>query len=136
LVADQPAHDQLGQHGPASEAAAGAELADSEVQDHAGELEPDIWRNPEPQHRSILAIGFEPNDPLFSRPELKDQAQALTRQGRVLFDEADQGRKFGPVGEWVSARPHRLKPEVDGKRPPCALAGLVGLGPSFVPTAT
>jgi len=87
-----------------------------------------IWRNPENRStRSILAIGFEPNDPLFLDPELKIKAQALTQQGRVLFDEQSR-EEFGPVGEWFREG-RTVETEVDGKR--VRVAGLVGLGPSF-----
>ena len=37
-----------------------------------------LWRNPQTRGtRSILALGFEPGDPLFSNPGLRREAQAL-----------------------------------------------------------
>ena len=47
-----------------------------------------LWRNPETRGtRSILALGFEPGDPLFTDATLAPKAKQLTQKGRVLFDE-------------------------------------------------
>jgi putative ABC transport system permease protein len=87
-----------------------------------------LWRNPETRTtRSILALGFEPSDPLFIDSILANQAAELNQQGRVLFDERSRA-EFGPVGQWF--RQGRLvESEVAGQR--LRVAGLVQLGPSF-----
>ncbi|MEB3348723.1 MAG: ABC transporter permease DevC [Cyanobacteriota bacterium] len=87
-----------------------------------------LWRNPETRStRSILAMGFEPGDPLLTDPALAKQAQALTQQGRVLFDERSRP-EFGPVASWFR-QGRSVETEVAGKR--VRVAGLVALGPSF-----
>jgi putative ABC transport system permease protein len=87
-----------------------------------------LWRNPETRStRSILAMGFEPGDPLLTDPALAQQAQALTQQGRVLFDERSRP-EFGPVASWFR-QGRSVETEVAGKR--VRVAGLVALGPSF-----
>ena len=87
-----------------------------------------LWRNPETRlTRSILTIGFEPGDPLFTDPGLREKAHVLNQQGRVLFDERSRP-EFGPIGTWFrQGRP--VETEVAGKR--VRVAGLVALGPSF-----
>jgi len=87
-----------------------------------------LWRNPETRGtRSILALGFEPNDPLFTDPELAPKARVLTQKGRVLFD-AQSRPEFGPVAEWFRAG-RTVESEISGTR--VRVAGLVGLGTSF-----
>lgn len=87
-----------------------------------------LWRNPETRGtRSILALGFEPGDPLFTDPTLPPKAQVLTQKGRVLFDERSRP-EFGPVAAWF--RDGRIvESEIAGKR--VRVAGLIGLGSSF-----
>jgi len=87
-----------------------------------------LWRNPETRGtRSILTLGFEPNDPLFTDPALAPKARALTQKGRVLFDEQSRP-EFGPVAEWFKSG-RTVESEIAGKR--VRVAGLVGLGTSF-----
>lgn len=87
-----------------------------------------LWRNPETRAtRSILALGFEPGDRLFTDPELDNKARSLTNFGRVLFDERSRA-EFGPVADWFRAG-RTVETEVAGKR--VRVAGLVSLGPSF-----
>lgn len=87
-----------------------------------------LWRNPETRGtRSVLALGFEPNDPLFVDPALAPKARLLTQKGRVLFDEQSRP-EFGPVAEWFKAG-RTVDSEIAGKR--VRVAGLVGLGTSF-----
>lgn len=87
-----------------------------------------LWRNPETRGtRSILALGFEPGDPLLTDPTLSPKAQALTQKGRVLFDERSRP-EFGPVAAWF--RDGRIvESEIAGKR--VRVAGLISLGTSF-----
>jgi putative ABC transport system permease protein len=87
-----------------------------------------LWRNPETRGtRSILTLGFEPNDPLFTDPSLAPKARLLTQKGRVLFDEQSRP-EFGPVAQWFKAG-QTVESEIAGKR--VRVAGLVGLGTSF-----
>ena len=87
-----------------------------------------LWRNPETRRtRSILTIGFEPGDPLFSDPSLAAKAHVLNQQGRVLFDELSRP-EFGPIASWFR-QGRTVETEVAGKR--VRVAGLVALGPSF-----
>jgi putative ABC transport system permease protein len=87
-----------------------------------------LWRNPETRStRSILTLGFEPADPLFTDPSLAPKAKLLQDRGRVLFDELSRP-EFGPVAEWFRDG-RTVESEINGKR--VRVAGLVGLGTSF-----
>lgn len=87
-----------------------------------------LWRNPQTrQTRSILALGFDPEDPLLSDPAVQRQAPLLRLPGRLLFDERSRP-EFGPVAEWFRAG-RSVQTEVSGQR--LRVAGLVQLGPSF-----
>ena len=87
-----------------------------------------LWRNPQTRGtRSILALGFEPGDPLFVDPTLAPKAQVLTQKGRVLFDEKSRP-EFGPVAEWFRDG-RTVESEISGKR--VRVAGLIELGSSF-----
>ena len=87
-----------------------------------------LWRNPKTRGtRSILALGFEPGDPLFVDPTLAPKAQVLTQKGRVLFDEKSRP-EFGPVAEWFRDG-RTVESEISGKR--VRVSGLIELGSSF-----
>jgi len=87
-----------------------------------------LWRNPKTRGtRSILALGFEPGDPLFVDPSLAPKAKVLTQKGRVLFDEKSRP-EFGPVAEWFRDG-RTVESEISGKR--VRVAGLIELGSSF-----
>ncbi|MEI6828420.1 MAG: ABC transporter permease DevC [Synechococcaceae cyanobacterium ELA445] len=87
-----------------------------------------LWRNPQTRGtRSILALGFEPTDPLFLDPKLTAQSSLLTQKGRVLFDELSRD-EFGPVAQWFREG-RTVESEVAGKR--LRVAGLFAVGPSF-----
>ena len=87
-----------------------------------------LWRNPESrQTRSILALGFEPDDGLFINPMVAEQSHLLRQKGRVLFDELSRP-EFGPVADRFNAG-DIVETEVAGQR--VRVAGLVRLGPSF-----
>ena len=87
-----------------------------------------LWRNPQTlSTRSILALGFEPTDPLLKDNGFSSKALSLTNPGRVLFDELSRD-EFGPVAKWF--REGRIvETEVASKR--IRVTGLVSLGPSF-----
>jgi putative ABC transport system permease protein len=87
-----------------------------------------LWRNPETLGtRSILALGFEPGDPLFNDPALTAKASLLTQKGRVLFDERSRN-EFGPVASWFR-QGRTVESEISGKR--LRVAELFAVGPSF-----
>jgi len=87
-----------------------------------------LWRNPETLGtRSILALGFEPGDPLFNDPALTAKASLLTQKGRVLFDERSRD-EFGPVARWFR-QGRTVESEISGKR--LRVAELFAVGPSF-----
>ncbi len=87
-----------------------------------------LWRNPETlSTRSILALGFEPSDPLLKDSRFAFKAKALNIRGRVLFDDLSRN-EFGPVSKWF-LEGRTVETEVAGKR--VRVAGLVSLGPSF-----
>jgi putative ABC transport system permease protein len=87
-----------------------------------------LWRNPDTRStRSILTLGFEPGDPLFTDPAISEQARLLTQRGRVLFDEQSRP-EFGPIAERFRAG-EVVETEVAGSR--VRVVGLVSLGPSF-----
>ena len=87
-----------------------------------------LWRNPETRTtRSILALGFEPSDPLLIDPLVQKQSSFLRQKGRVLFDERSRN-EFGPVAKWFRSG-KTVDSEVAGVR--LRVAGLVQLGPSF-----
>ncbi len=87
-----------------------------------------LWRNPKTlSTRSILALGFQPGDPLLVDSDFARKAESLKNPGRVLFDVLSRD-EFGPVAEWL-AKDRVVETEVSGKR--VRVAGLVTLGPSF-----
>ena len=87
-----------------------------------------LWRNPQTRNtRSILAVGFEPGDPLFTDPGLAERTRVLSQRGRVLFDALSRP-EFGPIAAWYK-QGRVIDTEVAGKR--VRVAGLVELGPSF-----
>ncbi len=104
-------------------------LADSDVQGvtpvHWGLM---LWRNPETRrNRSILALGFNPDDPFFVDPSLAEKTDALKQKGRILFDQLSRP-EFGPIADWY--RDGRVvETEIAGNR--VRVAGLVSLGTSF-----
>ena len=87
-----------------------------------------LWRNPETRrNRSILALGFNPDDPFFVDPSLAEKTDALKQKGRILFDQLSRP-EFGPITDWY--RDGRVvETEIAGNR--VRVAGLVSLGTSF-----
>ena len=87
-----------------------------------------LWRNPETRrNRSILALGFNPDDPFFVDPSLAEKTDALKQKGRILFDQLSRP-EFGPIADWY--RDGRVvETEIAGNR--VRVVGLVSLGTSF-----
>ncbi len=87
-----------------------------------------LWRNPQTRStRSILVLGFEPADPLFTDPSIAVKAKGLSQKGRVLFDQLSRP-EFGPIASWYN-QGKVVETEVAGKR--VRVADLVSLGASF-----
>ena len=87
-----------------------------------------LWRNPQNlKTRSILALGFNPEDSLLIDNEFSQKAETLKNPGRVLFDSLSRP-EFGPIEEWF-LNGRKVETEVAGKR--VKVEGLVELGPSF-----
>lgn len=87
-----------------------------------------LWRNPQTRGtRSLLALGFEPTDMIFSDSNVAENADSLSQPGRVLFDQLSRP-EFGPVATWF--RQGRLvESEIGGQR--VRVSGLVSIGASF-----
>ncbi len=87
-----------------------------------------LWRNPQNlKTRSILALGFNPEDSLLLDDDFSQKAKTLKNPGRVLFDSLSRP-EFGPIEEWF-LKGKKVETEVAGKR--VKVEGLVKLGPSF-----
>ena len=87
-----------------------------------------LWRNPENlKTRSILALGFNPEDSLLIDDKFQLKAESLKNPGRVLFDTLSRP-EFGPIEKWFTDG-RNVETEVAGKR--VKVEGLVELGPSF-----
>jgi len=87
-----------------------------------------LWRNPENlKTRSILALGFNPEDSLLLDNKFQEKAESLKNPGRVLFDTLSRP-EFGPIEDWYN-NGKNVETEVAGKR--IKVEGLVALGPSF-----
>ena len=87
-----------------------------------------LWRNPENlKTRSILALGFNPEDSLLIENDFSQKEKVLKNPGRVLFDSLSRP-EFGPIEEWF-LNGRVVETEVAGKR--VKVEGLVKLGPSF-----
>lgn len=87
-----------------------------------------LWRNPETRGtRSLLALGYNPEDSVFLNPDFAKNNADLKLKGRVLFDELSRP-EFGPIADQY--REGRLvETEINGNR--VRVAGLVKIGTSF-----
>ena len=87
-----------------------------------------LWRNPETRGtRSLLALGYNPEDPVFLNPDFAKNNVDLKLKGRVLFDELSRP-EFGPIADQY--REGRIvETEINGNR--VRVAGLVKIGTSF-----
>jgi len=86
-------------------------------------------RNPaDPSNaRNILAIGFDPSEPGFSRLLSAEQREAIKIPDQVIFDR--RGRdEYGPVREMLDAG-QRVSAEINDRR--IAIAGMYQVGTSF-----
>ncbi len=86
------------------------------------------WKNPwNRTNRTILVLGFDPDDPLLMLPELTAARALLTQPDVCLFDRYSRP-EFGPVAQALAGG-GTLHVEVNNRR--IAVAGVVQLGASF-----
>jgi putative ABC transport system permease protein len=92
-----------------------------------------IWKNPywegppAPQTRSILVLGTNPGDNVFSIPGVEENRSKIRLTDVVLFDSASRP-EFGPIADkFSSAQP--IRTEVETRR--VEVGGLFRLGASF-----
>lgn len=86
-----------------------------------------LWKNPVNQRtRSILVIGFDPTETLFTQ-ELVPDLSPIKMPDVVLFDRKSR-EEFGPIAQLYSAgKP--VETEIAGRR--VTVGGLFDLGASF-----
>ncbi len=86
-----------------------------------------LWKNPDNRStRSILVIGFEPTEPIFSKDMIPDLS-AIALEDVVLFDSKSRP-EFGRIPELYNAG-KIVETEVGGRR--VKVGGLFELGASF-----
>ncbi|MBD1854930.1 MULTISPECIES: ABC transporter permease DevC [Leptolyngbya] len=96
-----------------------------------------IWKNPywqglpTPQTRSILVLGTNPGDTLFSVPGVEENRSKIRLTDVVLFDSASRP-EFGPIPEKLQALSPSdppIRTEVESRQ--IEIGGLFRLGASF-----
>ncbi len=87
-----------------------------------------LWKNPENRNtRSILVIGFNPDEPIFDLPGVVQNLDKIRIDDVVLFDQ-DSRPEFGPVSELFNqGKP--VTTEIGGRK--VTVGGLFKLGASF-----
>jgi putative ABC transport system permease protein len=86
-----------------------------------------LWKNPVKRNtRSILAIGINPETPVFG-PEVLPTLAPLRLPDTVLFDQKSR-EEFGPIAQLFNAG-NPVITEVSGRR--VTVGGLFNLGASF-----
>lgn len=87
-----------------------------------------IWKNPiNRRTRSILVIGFDPIDSVFSLPGVVQNLNKIRLPDVVLFDDASRA-EFGPIAELFNQGKPVIT-EVGNRR--ITIGGLFRLGASF-----
>lgn len=89
-----------------------------------------LWKNPDPEQRNtrqLMVIGFDPTQPIFEMPEVKDNLDKIKLSDVVLFDQASRP-EFGPVAEYFQ-QGKLVETEIDNRR--VTIEGLFTLGASF-----
>jgi putative ABC transport system permease protein len=77
--------------------------------------------------RSILVVGFDPSDPVFDLPAVRQNIDKIRLSDVVLFDDASRA-EFGPIPEKFN-QGETITTEVGGRR--IKVRGLFTLGASF-----
>jgi putative ABC transport system permease protein len=89
---------------------------------------PAVWKNPwNNGRRSINAVGFDPEDPLFDDPEFDRLRPLLRGRDTVLFDSASRP-EFGPVADTLGSG-KALVTEINNRQ--LEVVGLYQMGTSF-----
>lgn len=89
---------------------------------------PAVWKNPwTHERRSIIAMGFDPDDPLIDAPGFADVRPLLRQQDVVAFD-ARSRPEFGPVPERFEAG-EEIVTEINDRE--MEVVGLFEMGTSF-----
>jgi putative ABC transport system permease protein len=88
---------------------------------------PAVWKNPwSADHRSINAIGVDPEENLLDTPGFDANRAKLRQQDVALFDSASRP-EFGPVGKRFGTE--KIVTEINART--VEVAGLIQVGPSF-----
>jgi putative ABC transport system permease protein len=91
------------------------------------------WRNPQTRRNAtVQVLGFDPDAPVLSLPEVTAQLRRLTLPDRVLFDRGARGRYADVIARLD--RGETVTTEAEGRT--LTLAGLFRLGASFGADAT
>lgn len=86
------------------------------------------WKNPQTRKpRNIFIIGFNPEEQVFSLPEVQQNADKLKFPDIVLFDEGSRA-EFGPISADFN-QCQTITTEVENRQ--VTVEGLFKLGPSF-----
>ncbi|MBK4731728.1 FtsX-like permease family protein [Oxynema sp. CENA135] len=86
------------------------------------------WKNPvEKNDRSILVMGFNPNKPALTMPEVNQHLDKIKLQDVVLFDR-DSRPEFGPIPDLLAEK-GSVETEVGMRR--IQVRGLFSMGASF-----
>lgn len=87
-----------------------------------------LWKNPQTRGtRSILVVGFNPIDNIFSLPEVTRNLEKIKMPDVVLFDDASRP-EFGPIPQLFN-QGESILTEVESRR--IRVGGLFTLGASF-----
>ena len=87
-----------------------------------------LWKNPENQStRQLLAIGFNPNEPILPLPGVENNINQLKLPDVILFDQKSRP-EFGNIAQLYNlGKP--LKTEIDERQ--ITVGGLVEIGSTF-----
>ena len=86
------------------------------------------WKHPTTRHEtSMLLLGFEPNKPIFERPDINQQLDVIKLPDTVLFDSATRGDYKTAIAQLEQQQP--LDTEIE--RRTVNIAGTIRVGASF-----
>ncbi len=86
------------------------------------------WKHPTTRREtSMLLLGFEPNKPIFERPDINQQLDVIKLPDTVLFDSATRGDYKTAIAQLEQQQP--LDTEIE--RRTVNIAGTIRVGASF-----
>ncbi|MEA5577386.1 ABC transporter permease DevC [Anabaena sp. UHCC 0451] len=86
------------------------------------------WKNPQTRRETtVLAIGFNPNQPAFDLPAINQQLQSIKLPDTVLFDRGARGDYQEVITQIDQGK--TVTTEIDGRR--ITVSGLFKIGASF-----